>query len=476
MQIEKLYVYPIKSFRGVSLDKATVTKYGFTYDRSFMLLQIVDDNGTKVFKNMSVANYNEMVRFFPDIDAEKGIMTITFKPIDNSEPRSIDIPLEPDTSSLELIDIEMHKAPTQAYKMDAKYNDWLSSCFEYETVLAYIGENTRKVRCSALSYKTPIASQTNGDNAASGWLSSVSSIASKATGMIMGTESKPTEIRFSDVAPFLFVSSRSMDDVHNRLPEGQNMDITKFRPNVIVSGAKEPWDEDYWGELTIGGATKVICEHNCGRCKSINIDYNTGAQGKGEEGKMLKYLMSNRRVDKGAKWTPVFGRYSWLEPASEGNEIHVGDEVDVSKTNTERTAFGKWLMVLYSLIERANAIARLDGSIYITRWRERLIHACADIFGSLINNLLNSMRLRLTVGRSSRIMRLRRTVRLSSRVTVVGTIPHNINLDQNVHRVFQSIGKRSHPQAVPSHRFPHLVNLLERDLQLLHDRLDISRA
>ena len=339
MQIEKLYVYPIKSFRGVSLDKVQVTKNGFTYDRSFMLLQIVDDNGNKTYKNMSVANFNEMVRFFQEIDVDKGTMTITFKPIDNSEPKSIELPLEPDTSSLEVIDIEMHLAPTQAYKMDDKYSQWLSECFGYECVLAYIGEKRRQVRCSALGYKTGIG-ETNG-NDANGWLSSISSVASKATGMIMG-ESKPAEIRFSDVAPFLFVSSKSLDDCDNRLPEGQKMDITKFRPNVIVSGAEKPWDEDYWSELTIGGETKVICEHNCGRCRSINIDYNTGAQGKDESGSMLKKLMNNRRVDKGAKWAPIFGRYSWLEPASEGNEIHVGDEVDVSKTNKDHTSFGEF--------------------------------------------------------------------------------------------------------------------------------------
>jgi uncharacterized protein YcbX len=372
MQIEKLYVYPIKSFRGVSLDKVQVTKNGFAYDRSFMLLQIVEENGDKTFKNMSVANYNEMVRFFPDINTDKGTITITFKPIDNSEPKSIEIPLEPDTSSLEVIDIEMHMSPTQAYRMDDKYSRWLSECFGYETVLAYIGEKRRQVRCSALGYKTGLG-ETNGSNDANGWLSSISSVASKAAGMIMG-DSKPAEIRFSDVAPFLFVSLKSLDDVDNRLPEGQKMDITKFRPNVIVSGAEKPWDEDYWRELTIGGETRVICEHNCGRCRSINIDYNTGAQGTDEAGSVLKKLMSDRRVDKGAKWLPIFGRYSWLEPASEGNEIHVGDKVEVSKTNKERTSFGEF-KTLRIRLERANARSRLEGTIYVTRRRSRLVHA-----------------------------------------------------------------------------------------------------
>ena len=56
---------------------------------------------------------------------------------------------------------------------------------------------------------------------------------------------------------------------------------------------------------------------------------------------MLKFLSSDRRVDKGAKWTPVFGRYSFLPTESEGDEIRVGDEVVVSRVNKEHTAFGK---------------------------------------------------------------------------------------------------------------------------------------
>lgn len=75
--------------------------------------------------------------------------------------------------------------------------------------------------------------------------------------------------------------------------------------------------------------------------RSINIDYKTGAQGTGEAGKMLKMLSRDRRVDKGTKWSPIFGRYSFLHPDSEGHEIEVGDEVVVSRQNTEHTAFGR---------------------------------------------------------------------------------------------------------------------------------------
>ncbi|KAK3687111.1 hypothetical protein LTR37_019141 [Vermiconidia calcicola] len=338
MLIEKLYVYPIKSLRAVPLDSATLTRFGFHYDRDFMILQVNDENGDKTLKNMTIAAFNQMVRFFQEVDNDRGTFKVTYEPVDGGESKHIDIPLAPDTSELEVIDIEMHKSPTKAYKMDEKYNDWLSECFGYETVLAYIGENVREVRMSSDRYKT---NSTNGaSNGAGGWLSSVTSVASKATGLVLGNGSdKPSEIKFADCAPYLVVSSKSMDDVHSRLSEGEEFDIIKFRPNVIVSGAEQPWEEDYWAELTVGGQAKLECEHNCPRCVSINIDYNTGAQGTGETGAMLKKLSKDRRVDPGMKWSPIFGRYTFVHPESEGQGIKVGDEVVVSRKNTDHTAF-----------------------------------------------------------------------------------------------------------------------------------------
>jgi uncharacterized protein YcbX len=342
MEIEKLYVYPIKSMRAVSVDKATLTRYGFPYDRIFMMLQVTEENGAPAFKNVSIAPNNISIRFWQEIDYDKETLKVTYKPADGSDAKPIEISLAPDTSNLKTIEVLMHKSPTQAYQMDDKVNEWLSSCLGFDAILAYIGDHKREVRMSSLGYKS--FTPTNTDGNANGWLSSISSVASKASGMILGSgEEKPSEIRFADVAPYLVASSKSMDDVVKRLPDGEQYDIVKFRPNIVVSGASAVWEEDFWGQLTIGGKSKLECEHNCGRCRSINIDYETGEQGTGEAGSMLKKLSKDRRVDAGTKWSPIFGRYSFLSPEFEGNEIRVGDEVVVSKKNTEHTAFGTYI-------------------------------------------------------------------------------------------------------------------------------------
>jgi hypothetical protein len=138
--------------------------------------------------------------------------------------------------------------------------------------------------------------------------------------------------------------------------------MMRFRPNIVVDSA-EPWDEDFWGELLISGTgdddggggepqeNRLALTANCGRCASVNIDYNTGRPADGEAGKVLKKLMKDRRVDTGSKWSPIFGRYAFplLHPTTttttttvehpQTPQVAVGDEVTVTKRINERSVW-----------------------------------------------------------------------------------------------------------------------------------------
>ena len=158
-------------------------------------------------------------------------------------------------------------------------------------------------------------------------------------------------ITFADVAPYLIVTEESLNDVSSRLKDGK-MDVTKFRPNIVVSGSAKEYDEDFWGSLTItndmrsddwkGYKAEFVLTQNCARCKSINVDYSTGKQGTDEAGTVLKKLMRDRRVDKGTKYSPIFGRYGFFNSMeSSKKRIALGDEVTMSRRNEERTVFCK---------------------------------------------------------------------------------------------------------------------------------------
>ncbi|KAJ4303368.1 hypothetical protein N0V90_002261 [Kalmusia sp. IMI 367209] len=243
---------------------------------------------------MAVSRYTEMTQFLTSIDDGrdgKRSLKVTFRAFGNEEKtRTLDVPLQPDTEKLEPFNVDMHGSPTAAFKMPHEYNSWFTDCFGYEVVLVYLGDNKRRVL-------------------------------------------------FQDMVPTR-ISATSLDNVSSRLGPDEGMDVTKFRPNIVVSGADEAWEEDYWRKVSVNG-TELVMTHNCVRCASINIDYNTGKPGTGESGQALKKLQKDRRVDSGAKWSPVFGRYTFWNGKGHEQIFRVGDDVIVTDVNRERTAFSK---------------------------------------------------------------------------------------------------------------------------------------
>ena len=273
------------------------------------------------------------------MDKVNGTFTVTYNPPEG-DTKSIEIPLEPELGSLERVDVSLHQSPAKAYKMEERVNAWFSRCFGYDVMLVYLGPNRRPV----LGNLSPNVVQNQPAGIAS-WLAS----ATPSLPDIMGIKKKEEDgITFADLAAYLVVTEESLQNVSSRFADGTEMDVTKFRPNIVLSGSKEAFEEDYWGGITINsssGPTEIVLTQNCARCVSINIDYSTGKAATGEAGNALKKLMKDRRVDKGNKWSPIFGRYGFLKPTKEGDgrKIAVGCEVHVSKVNAERTTFGKWL-------------------------------------------------------------------------------------------------------------------------------------
>lgn len=112
----------------------------------------------------------------------------------------------------------------------------------------------------------------------------------------------------------------------------------------MLKGAFEPYQEDYWGSIMLNNTTELVMAHNCVRCASINIDYETGKPGTGPQGEVLKKLQKDRRIDIGHKYSPVFGRYSFWGVGAKNSVVKVGDQVNVKKVNEGLTVFSKLMM------------------------------------------------------------------------------------------------------------------------------------
>ncbi|KAI8719981.1 MOSC domain-containing protein [Fusarium sp. LHS14.1] len=248
--------------------------------------------------------------------------------------------------------------------MGSKYNDWFSHRLGYPVKLLYIGDHRRKVLGNmgqgVESGTTnplhpslaviPVVFLLGCGLLLQGRMGSVPWV---MMGILIVTcfivfAQQPRQwprragplITFADLAAYLIISTKSYQDVNERLPDDEEMDITKFRANIVVSGAREAYEEDFWAQLRIGGSITMKLTQNCARCSSLNVDYTTGRAGKTEAGKVLKKLSKDRRVDAGMKWSPIFGRYGFLTSSSaEGKRvvIMVGDEVEVTERNSQRT-------------------------------------------------------------------------------------------------------------------------------------------
>lgn len=305
-----------------------------------MLVKVEPDGS---LRNIQTVHFPEGQRFFQRIEDE--LIIVTHEPPTSSaapEEGELRVPLLPDTAGLQTIDITLMGSTAAAYRMPNEFGGWFSKRLGYEVILVYLGDGRRPVLAHA-----PEVSETTtpASSGATGWLASVTSY------MTGGQKNKASSnedswLTFNEAAPLLVTSEASLDDVSARLPGTETMDMMRFRPNIVVDGT-DKWDEDFWGELEIGNGTtanknmRLALTANCGRCLSINIDYDTGRAADGEAGSVLKKLMRDRRVDKGTRWSPVFGRYAFVlgagskqadaEAASGSDMIAVGDDVVVTR-------------------------------------------------------------------------------------------------------------------------------------------------
>ncbi|KAI1113139.1 hypothetical protein F5Y14DRAFT_231350 [Nemania sp. NC0429] len=375
MKITQLYIYPIKSLAPLPVSRTRLGREGLEHDRRFMLLKVKPD-GT--YKKIQIPHFPECALFHQRLDGDEIVVTYHHAPgaseteTETGPKPLLRVPLSPKLEGREVVDVLLNSSGTDAYRMGDPYDGWFTARFGFEVILVYIGDRGREVLAHRPSENRLWQQQQQQQRPRGGWLSSIAAYIPGVGGG--GGDAAEERLTFSEIAPFLVTSGASLRDVSSRLPEGEEMDMRRFRPNIVVDeedpqqeqateeeggeGLKA-WEEDYWAELSVsrgteggggggggGGGEQEQCHYrfaltaNCGRCTSINIDYETGRQAEGEPGIVLKKLMADRRVDEGNKYAPIFGRYGFLLPGEGGGgrdgddgvvEVAVGDEIRVTK-------------------------------------------------------------------------------------------------------------------------------------------------
>jgi uncharacterized protein YcbX len=266
--VTQLFRYPVKSCRGESLDAAAVERWGFAGDRRWML---VDDDGECVTARESP----RLVLVVPQL-VEGGVRF--------TGPHADEMTVA--TPTRNEVPITVHgRGPYPALLSDAPAHAWFS---------VLVGAPVRLVHQADPSARVP--SQDFAGPA--------------------------DRVSLADAYPYLVASADSLGALNSLIADGPlaaegPLPITRFRPNIVVSGAPA-WSEDGWRRLRLGGVTFRAVK-GCDRCVLTTVDPATAGKGK----EPIATLARHRRWD-GATW---FGMQ--LVPDEPFGEIRVGDALEV---------------------------------------------------------------------------------------------------------------------------------------------------
>jgi uncharacterized protein len=220
--IASLFVYPVKSCRGIALSTARLTERGIAHDREWM---IVDEGGRFITQR-------EVPRLALIVPALSGTA------------------LELAAPGLPTLSVSLD---TQGSRRDVTiWRDTVRGIDQGDAAAAalsaWIGRPVRLARFDPL-----VRRFCNPDFAGPGG----------------------AHHAFADGYPVLVVSEASLEDLNSRL--AAPLPIDRFRPNLLLSGI-EAYEEDHIDELTIGSVTLKMVKP-CTRCQITTTDQSTAQVG-----------------------------------------------------------------------------------------------------------------------------------------------------------------------------------------------------
>ena len=237
IKISELYIHPLKSAASISLEEVLLDEFGLQHDRRWML---VDDKGNF----LSQRQLPEMCL----IGAE--VMETSLK---LTAPGMPDVDAFTDESSISEVTVWGDKCNAHDCGEDAA--EWLSYFLNTACRLVYFPDDEKR--------QVDLEYAQQGDR----------------TG-------------FSDGFPLLLISQASLGDLNGRL--GSPVSMTRFRPNIVVSGA-EAFAEDSWKEIKVGGVTMRVVKP-CSRCSIPSVDPLTGKRSAEPVKTLREYRLRDSKV------------------------------------------------------------------------------------------------------------------------------------------------------------------------------------
>ena len=224
MLVQSLWLYPLKSARGIPLREMPLHARGPAGDRRWML---IDDRGVM----LSQRDLPRMVLIDVEISADALSCSAPGMP-----PICVSIPLPGSTPRL------------TARLFDNDVDVQLAADSAHTWFTRFLGASCRLVYQPDDAFR-----QVNRIYARKG-----------------------VGVSLADGFPLLLIGQGSLDDLNRRL--AVPVEMRRFRPNLVVAGS-EPFAEDTWRRIRVGDVEFSLAKP-CARCSIPAVDPDTAAVGK----------------------------------------------------------------------------------------------------------------------------------------------------------------------------------------------------
>jgi uncharacterized protein len=218
-RIAALHYYPLKSARGIELERALLTNAGFEDDRRWML---VNEAG----RFLTQRELPRLALLAPGLSPSALLLSAPQRP-----PLSIPLARQGPRRS-----VTVWQDQCEAFDEGDEVAAWLQ---------AFLGRACRLVRFDP-SHRRLSAREWTGELEA--------------------------DVRFPDGFPILAVNAASLGELNSRLAVPLPLD--RFRPNIVLEGL-QPYDEDRIDELSADGVRLKLVKA-CTRCKITVTNQDSG--------------------------------------------------------------------------------------------------------------------------------------------------------------------------------------------------------
>lgn len=250
MHVSQLFIYPLKSARGIACQTYAIDTRGPRWDRRWML---VDAQG----KFLTQRQHPVMTQLVTVLEDEQ---------LQISAPGMPDLIVP-----FFYWDMIKSSQPVTVWgdTVPAKYaenhvNQWFSQVLKQECRLVYMAEKTRRAVDPVYAKKGEITS-------------------------------------FADGFPLLLASETSLDQFNVWL--GETVSISRFRPNLVISGAPA-FAEDDWKRIRVGTMEFRVVKP-CSRCAIPTLDPQSGERNNAVFATLKQHRQRNDEVFFGQNLLPV---------------------------------------------------------------------------------------------------------------------------------------------------------------------------